>query len=289
ARRGSGRCAPGAAPCCGTARCGGCSGRSLPRLAPASPPAWARRRTGPGPPRSRRGGSPARGAGRRPAAGTASRTPAPSSVRDRARRVARRIRAASWDSSAIGSAVVATLVRGQPLAGTTHGGLDHRPPARGLLVFAGVGVRAFGGQLLREPAREPPLLVLPLAHQAPAASLVARPGGPGIVIRPGGQGGRRLDQDAVGGTGRHAQLAAGAERRQHRVHALAGADDRVDRAGLYALGATDAIGRHDPGDRPRLLGPARRVECERLAPEGGGEAGDPPAATGRTAVDGRAV
>src|SRR5690606_20554148 len=91
------------------------------------------------------------------------------------------------------------------------------------------------------------------------------------------------------GTGRHAQLAAGAERRQHRVHALAGADDRVDRAGLYALGATDAIGRHDPGDRPRLLGPARRVECERLAPEGGGEAGDPPAATGRTAVDGRAV
>ncbi len=46
--------------------------------------------------------------------------------------------------------------------------------------------------------------------------------------------------DAIDRTGRDAELAARAQRREHRVHALGGADDRVDRAGLAAQRAADA-------------------------------------------------
>src|SRR5262249_21899735 len=47
--------------------------------------------------------------------------------------------------------------------------------------------------------------------------------------------------DAVDRAGRDAQLAAVALRRDHRVHEIRRADDRVHRARLDALGAADAI------------------------------------------------
>src|SRR5690606_6704138 len=225
-----------------------------------------------------------------PATRTASRRPVRSSARDRARRGARRTRGVPWDSSLVRDAPAGFVARGQPLARPSHRGLDRRPAALGLLVLP---ARTHGRPLLRrylsEPARKREILVLPFAHQAPASRLEAPPGGEGIGVRPGWKGGRRLDRDAVRGAGRDAELAARAQGGQHRVHALAQADDRVDRAGLDALGAPDAVGRDDACDGPGPFLAAFGVEWERLAPQGGGEPGYPPGSPGGTAVDRGAV
>ena len=47
------------------------------------------------------------------------------------------------------------------------------------------------------------------------------------------------------------------------MHVLAGADDRVDRAGLDAFGATDAVRFHHQGDHRRLLLAAATVVRQR--------------------------
>ena len=53
--------------------------------------------------------------------------------------------------------------------------------------------------------------------------------------------------DAIHRASRQTQLAAGAQRRDHRMHVLGSANDRIHRASLDALGATDAVGFHNPG------------------------------------------
>ncbi len=59
--------------------------------------------------------------------------------------------------------------------------------------------------------------------------------------------------DAIHRASRQTQLAAGAQRRDHRMHVLGAANDRIHRAGLDALGATDAVGFHNPGHLRRLV------------------------------------
>ena len=60
-------------------------------------------------------------------------------------------------------------------------------------------------------------------------------------------------RDAVDRAHRHAQLAAGAQRVDHGVHALGRADDAVDRAGLDAQRAADAPGLVDHRQPARAL------------------------------------
>ena len=52
----------------------------------------------------------------------------------------------------------------------------------------------------------------------------------------------KYDLDAIDRAGRNAQVAAGAQIGQYRMHHFRGPDDGVDRTGLYAFGATDAFG-----------------------------------------------
>ena len=92
-------------------------------------------------------------------------------------------------------------------------------------------------------------------------------------------------RDAVDRAGRDAQLAAGAQRRQDRVHALLRADDRVDRAGRDAQRAADARGLVDDGHEQRPVRAARGVERLRRAAGQRGELGDHGLAARRTAID----
>ncbi|MNZ71099.1 hypothetical protein D3C78_894540 [compost metagenome] len=57
--------------------------------------------------------------------------------------------------------------------------------------------------------------------------------------------------DAVHRARCHAEVATGALINDHRVHQLGRADDGIDRAGLNALGATNALGLADIGDLRR--------------------------------------
>src|SRR3546814_5071020 len=59
----------------------------------------------------------------------------------------------------------------------------------------------------------------------------------------------RSHHDAVNRAGRHAQFATRAQRFDHDVHQLRGPDDGVDRTGLDALGAADAVGFHHQRDQ----------------------------------------
>src|SRR3546814_8742230 len=63
----------------------------------------------------------------------------------------------------------------------------------------------------------------------------------------------RSHHDAVNRAGRHAQFATRAQRFDHDVHQLRGTDDGVDRTGLDALGAADAVGFHHQRDQRRLV------------------------------------
>ena len=96
-------------------------------------------------------------------------------------------------------------------------------------------------------------------------------------------------RDAVDGAGRDAQLAAGAQRRQHRVHALRRADDRVDRARVDAQRAADARSpRRCARRRARPGSPQLRSSAMRRATGERRERRDQRVAAGRAAIDRRA-
>ena len=76
---------------------------------------------------------------------------------------------------------------------------------------------------------------------------------------------------------------------QHRVHALRGADDRVDGARVDAQRAADAPGFVDSGDGERRLCAAFRIEPDRGSSGQRGERRDDGVAAGRAAVDGLAL
>ena len=96
-----------------------------------------------------------------------------------------------------------------------------------------------------------------------------------------------IHRDAVDRTGWHAQVAAAAQRLDHGVHPLGGADDRVQRAGGDAFGAADAKQGIDPGDVPctRLAAPG--IQCRRRLLQQDGEPLDTGLAARRAAVDRR--
>lgn len=76
--------------------------------------------------------------------------------------------------------------------------------------------------------------------------------------------GRHRDHlDAIGGAGVDTEIAAGTFAGDHGVHRLGGTDDGVHRAGLDALGATDALIFVDKGDlldrHGGLVTPAERL------------------------------
>ncbi|MNZ82638.1 hypothetical protein D3C78_1013400 [compost metagenome] len=62
---------------------------------------------------------------------------------------------------------------------------------------------------------------------------------------------QRAHFDTVHRTGCHAEVATGALIDDHRVHQFGRADDGIDRAGLNALGATNALGLADVGELRR--------------------------------------
>ena len=75
----------------------------------------------------------------------------------------------------------------------------------------------------------------------------------------------RNHADAIDRAGWHAQLATGAKIGDDIVHALARADDRIDRTCLYAERATDAQGLVDDGEREWLLDSVCRIQRHRNA------------------------
>jgi hypothetical protein len=82
-----------------------------------------------------------------------------------------------------------------------------------------------------------------------------------IRRRPGARG--RTQRDAVDRAGRDAELAAGAQRRKHGMHALGPTDDRVDRTRGDAQRAADAGRFIDLREHQRPLAAAGRVEWRR--------------------------
>ena len=96
---------------------------------------------------------------------------------------------------------------------------------------------------------------------------------------------RGVHHDAVHRACGHAQLASGAQRLDHGMHVLAGADDGVDRTRLDAFGATDAVGFDNHGDLWRLVFATRAVERFRRDAEHVRQRVCPGVATGRAAID----
>ncbi len=91
--------------------------------------------------------------------------------------------------------------------------------------------------------------------------------------------------DAVDGAGRQAKVAAGAQRRQHRVHAFRRADDRVDGTGVDAQRAADAQVLVDASDAQPPGFAARPVECAGRASGERRERRDQCIPAGRAAID----
>ena len=92
--------------------------------------------------------------------------------------------------------------------------------------------------------------------------------------------------DAVNRTGRNAQVATSAPVGQHGMHVLVGADDGVDRTGLDAQRAADAVRLVDAGHQQRTGLAAAQVERQGGRLQQGGERGDAFVAARRAAVDG---
>src|SRR5205807_2472512 len=103
--------------------------------------------------------------------------------------------------------------------------------------------------------------------RAEALAVAARRGRLGCVR----ESAPRRHTDAVDRAGRHAQLAARAQREDDGVHLVVCADDRIDRAGRQALGAADADFLIDLRDQRRALDPVGGIQRERRAPEKRGE------------------
>lgn len=98
----------------------------------------------------------------------------------------------------------------------------------------------------------------------------------------------RQQFDAIDRAGGNAQFAAGAQCCQHGVHALAGADDGIDRTGLDALAAADALGFADMRQRARFVCATCGVRWQWRLTERSRQRGNNGAAAGRAAV-GRGV
>jgi hypothetical protein len=91
--------------------------------------------------------------------------------------------------------------------------------------------------------------------------------------------------DAIDGAGRKAELAAGAKRREHDVHALGSADDCIDGARIDAQRAPDAPGFVDPRHRERRRLTMGAVERDNWAAGQRRERSDERIAAGWAAVD----
>src|SRR5690606_14677883 len=99
--------------------------------------------------------------------------------------------------------------------------------------------------------------------------------------------GGRTHFDAVHRACGNAQLAAGAQRRHHRVHQLAGTDDRIDRTGLDAFRAADAVRLDDDGELWRAVHAATAVIGQRGDVEQARQDARARIAAGRAAIDAR--
>src|SRR5690606_34005093 len=144
-----------------------------------------------------------------------------------------------------------------------------------------------GLELARCALRESLVVFAASAIESGAPRIVADARGARVVVAPGAGRGGVAQRDAVDGAGRHAQVATGAQRVDHRVHAARGTDDRIDRAGLDAPGAADAAARVDPRRAARLFAAAGRIEGQHVTSEQVRQAPDALDAAGRAAVDRR--
>jgi hypothetical protein len=86
-----------------------------------------------------------------------------------------------------------------------------------------------------------------------------------LITVTGGAG--RFNDDAVHGTGRQAQGAAGAFGGNHGMHQFAGADDRIYRAGGNTKRASDAGRLFDPCHRRWCCAAVGRVQWQQLFAE----------------------
>lgn len=97
--------------------------------------------------------------------------------------------------------------------------------------------------------------------------------------------GRDVDHgNAIDRAGRDAQVAAGAQVGEHRMHLLRGAHDGVDRAGLYAKRTTYAQRFVNHRDRSRTFDAMHRVQWNDRFAENAGEARNTFRAAGRALV-----
>ncbi|MNV74252.1 hypothetical protein D3C71_1674570 [compost metagenome] len=106
----------------------------------------------------------------------------------------------------------------------------------------------------------------------------------GVLRGPGASGGHHLN--TVHGTGRHAQVAAGAPVGQHRVHVLVGAHDGIDGTGLDAQRTADAMRFIDAGDQQRTRFAALKIQRQGRGLQQRGQRGNALIPAGRAAVDG---
>ncbi|MNS99756.1 hypothetical protein D3C72_1341680 [compost metagenome] len=100
----------------------------------------------------------------------------------------------------------------------------------------------------------------------------------GLCLAPGipasGIAADRVHDDAVDGAGRHAQVAARTQIRDHRMHLLGGADDGVHGTGLDAQGTADTQRFVDIGDRSRTFEAVDGIERNNFFAQQAGQARD---------------
>ena len=145
------------------------------------------------------------------------------------------------------------------------------------------------GARLREPRLEPLVVLTTLALDAKPMKGVAPSRCVGFgdtPCVPAGAGMVDADhRDAVHRARRHAKLAAGARRADHRVHLFGGTDDAVDRTRLDAQRAANALALVDGGLQTRAFASASAVQWFDGATRQLGKSRDAFGASGRAAVD----
>jgi hypothetical protein len=117
------------------------------------------------------------------------------------------------------------------------------------------------------------------------AALEALSSGFGVDIGPP-RGNNRPHLDTVDGAGRNTELTTGTQRCNDRMHGLGGADDRVDRTGFDAQGATNAVRWIDPSCAARLLQAARLIQRQFCLAGQRSESFDARLTTRRTTING---
>jgi hypothetical protein len=96
----------------------------------------------------------------------------------------------------------------------------------------------------------------------------------------------RIDhRDAIHRAGRQTEVATGAARSDHRVHALRRADDRIDRTRIDAERTADAQRLVDDGDLQWPFAPVRRIQRQVRPLQQRGKLRDADCAAGRALVD----